>query len=638
MAWENVSLSINASSWELLVKQNELDSCLIMYFDPNSITHETGDVVTLDIDGTVVWGGFIHNKGEFQENGLVKVEAWGYVCELLDSVVSIDKTDKSPEYILNEVFGGTDYSLSTPVPTGLTISKYEYKGKARNVIGEMMDYSGFSLRIDYATKTIYFETEGRLSSGYNLGNSGIGCRVKRWEIEDISRLINRVYVVGEGFDSNGDPMAYQGTAKDIASIGLFGEKAYTLKIDYLSSDSEASGVASKLLRTEPGGGGMVEVAWEDIDNTVLVNKRINLVDTVRQIDGSFVVLEQTVSSIGPSVLTLSWDRLEGFTQAMRESNEIGLERMRVMDSTKSGGTGDIDGDTDGKNLDIEGDTDDETIGIGGTTDDETIGIGGTTDDETVGISGNTGSKGLTVTGDTDDDQQSSTSEAGFNTYTSVTGKTWQTVVTYEPPTDFKSDWSILIFVIPCMIYVDSTTSDTIIWWRLKNVDDTTYYPNVFGHVTYHGLDENDEQCVITMFALITSDSWKGDDIAIQMRCNATNDDFIIDVSPQIITVPYHTHPGTGLNTDPTPHTHDSTGLGPSPEYHDHDSPGLIPSPTYHDHDSPGLIPSPEYHDHLALGLHEEPSPHTHPVTIIGGVEIEVDIPKMIRSTRGWLLD
>lgn len=609
MAWETVTLSMNTRSWELTVKQGPLESILTMYFDPEHMTHETGDEVTLKVGSTVVWGGYIHNKGEFQDDGSIRVEAWGYGSETLDGVVDLDLTSKSPEYILGQAFTGTGYTIQTPVATGLTIAKYEYKGQRRNVVREMIDYSGFTIRWDFANKYIYFEEEGRLDSGkdFNTDGSNIPCRIRKWEIEDTSRLVNRVYVVGDGYDGTGDPIAYQGTAKDDASIGIYGEKTYTCKIDFLSSDTEADTVASKLLKLEPGGGGTIVANWYQMGQVIVVNENVTLIDEIRQLNNDYVVVEQRISSSGVTNLMLTWDRSEGYTQALRESQAINLERMMVTGKVGVGGTGDVSGATDGKDLTIDGDT----YGTDLTIDGDTYGT-----DLTMG--GNTNGQGLTIDGNTGNDsgvQQASVAYNNSNTIT--TADSWQTISTFPAPSSFH------FFTIDIHVYHYMNSGGSGgggLFWRLKN--STRYYPSSSGvYINIQSMSAGDK-ITWKINGIISDSNWSGS-IEIQVYLTGYANDYF-QVSPFTTKIPHHSHP--------------STGLYETPDNHYHGGSGIYETPSNHVHDAYGLYETPSSHDHGATGLYETPSSHPHDINIIDGVEYEVDIPKLIKSPRGWLLD
>lgn len=159
-----------------------------------------GDEIQVRLwDGTtesIFWGGFALTSGKILENGLKEIEVNGYPFDILNKKVEIEEVNKSPEEILANALSGTGYSFNCPQATGIALDKYSLKDSYKVLFREMMETSGYVLRMEHSTKTIYLEPEGYLNSGYSFDSASTPIKFYEWKHEDIRTIKNRVRVVG----------------------------------------------------------------------------------------------------------------------------------------------------------------------------------------------------------------------------------------------------------------------------------------------------------------------------------------------------------------------------------------------------------------------------------------------------------
>ena len=134
--------------------------------------------------------------------------------------------NRSPEYIVEDLITNHTANLTyaSTESSGITIAKYVAKGYLIDIIKEMMQITGWQLRID-ESDNVYFEPKGNVNNGHALTN-GDNFQMDKW-IEDDTEMINQVRVVGnlvnvkadtEEFNGDGSTKTFTLTQKPVGDV------------------------------------------------------------------------------------------------------------------------------------------------------------------------------------------------------------------------------------------------------------------------------------------------------------------------------------------------------------------------------------------------------------------------------------
>lgn len=466
--------------------------------------------------------GYARDGGKYRSDGLVEINIDGIPHEVLNEKISLEFTDKTPEYIISQIFSGTGYGISTGI-TGVTLQKYTINDKRKRAIKDMMDVSGYTIRMQQNTTTIHFKQVNEGSSGITIDTSTTACIFYEWVKDDIKTIVNKIKIIGR----NKDDEKYTGEASDSSSIATYGEFFELHRIDFLKDDTEAYNVAQKLLSPTPKTHGRIGIAFSDINYECLLNKTIHITDNVRNIDGDYLVVAQKVLSNGMAILTVGeTDRIAYLNEQKKELDVI-EERADIVYY--------------------------ESI-----DENQNIPVQGNTDGDTTGVANQSNTTGNSISGGIGDDNQGTIVGQAEDIYTSqnISDDNWHDLATPSPlPTSF----GLLQIVVNIMVKPLSATSTDLIYVRLYNQTDDVYYPNSNGMVCGLYTADLDALCLSLSFLISNNMGWEGDTIKIQVKMEDLNTDAfkVAMLSYHYNKVPTHTHQHS-LGIQDSGHTHPIT--------------------------------------------------------------------------------
>ena len=448
---------------------------------PYNTELDENDEVQLKEGTDIKFGGYI-SKIEQDERGLFTVTIKGYGYEILDKKITLDLASTSPENVLTQAVSGTSYSISAPA-TGITLTKYKITDRRKIVFSEMKEETGRFLRV-VPDKTIYFEESGAIAKtkSYTSANS----KVLKNE-RDPDQIINDIEVYGE--DGSGNIV--KGSASNSTSITNYGEKYKRYTFDFLTSDTEANAIASKLLVPNP-----VETIEIKIkrDFDLNLNEIIGITDTNRNISGDYIIFslshrssKETIITVGSSVMAIARKEAKIRNTVDREEARLFSEETATAEGTNVGShTTNISGSVSSGTASVS-DSGHSDHGVTGTVASGTAnvsdsghsnhGVNGTVASGTAsvsdsghsnhGVSGTTGSKVLPSGGHQAIDQ----------TDASISSTNWTNVLTISA--DSSDHLAFLNIGIK-----NDTGTDQFFYVTLYNYHDSSYIPSSSGQHVY----------------------------------------------------------------------------------------------------------------------------------------------------------
>ena len=305
--------------------------------------------------------------GSIKADGTVEVKARGGGHK-----ASTEKYDTGTLYntdnweVLKESFTGSSIDPATTnwsiepspdedtFPSLYSISSYSCNNKRSKIWNEMTNHYDWALYFETKDQEIRYEPNGYYTSGETIDTSSEATKITNWEDEIVNErtLTNKVII--NYTDSNGNVQTPV-EESDSTSINNYGEYMERKTVPYITTSTEASNIASKLLNPNPGTDGKIETF---LYKTNLVNEQITIKDTSRGIDGDYVVKEQrnyyperrTVLKIGDIDRRMTIQAREGLEHREERADLLSLEHEEV-------GKQYIDDDTtsDSTNMDDESD-------------------------------------------------------------------------------------------------------------------------------------------------------------------------------------------------------------------------------------------------------------------------------------------
>lgn len=325
----------------IVPKQSELDSF-------------TGDEELRIIDDSltpvVLFGGFLSDLGEIDEEGKVTLEVDGYGYEIGEGEVTLDFSDSSTtdKIILEQTLTGTDYEGNVSFPadaTEISISDYSAIKRRKDVWRELKN--SFGRRILFMPdKTVRYEPVGHFDSSETINTSTDNAKIKKWKRNITKYQINKVTVFGS--DTNGNEVIHTETTGA-------GDKSKSIKISFPLTSSLAEEIAQDNIDTSTRDKGKIKVFRYKPD---LVNQAIEIIDSKRGINDSFVIKRQT--NYFPERVTVFEvslvDEEIAIEEASKEQQDLLDERSSLfLSDSEDVGNQPINDNTNNDNADISED-------------------------------------------------------------------------------------------------------------------------------------------------------------------------------------------------------------------------------------------------------------------------------------------
>ena len=325
----------------IVPKQSELDS-----FTGNE------ELRIIDDSSTpfVLFGGFLSDLGEIDEEGKVTLEVDGYGSEIGEGEVTLDFSNSSTtdKIILEQTLTGTDYEGNVSFPADATeigISDYSAIKRRKDVWRELKN--SFGRRILFMPdKTVRYEPVGYFDSSETINTSTDNAKIKKWKRNITKYQINKVTVFGS--DINGNEVIHTETTGA-------GDKSKSMKISFPLTSSLAEEIANDNIDTSTRDKGKIKVFRYKPN---LVNQAIEIIDSKRGINGSFVIKRQT--NYFPERVTVFEvslvDEEIAIEEASKEQQDLLDERSSLfLSDSEDVGNQPINDNTNNNNADISED-------------------------------------------------------------------------------------------------------------------------------------------------------------------------------------------------------------------------------------------------------------------------------------------
>lgn len=320
----------------------------IIVSDFSQVSSFDGDEELRIIDGsTLLFGGYLTDLGETEDDGRLMLEVFGYGSEIADEEIELDfsGTSTTDVDIMEETLVGTEYEGNLVFPSGASaigVTGYTNKDTRKRVWAEIT--SNYNRRLFFLPdKTVRYEPVGFYDSTETIDTSATASRIKKWKKNITEYKINKVQVIGHDISGN---------VVDVVESESPANKFKRINVGYPISTSQASEIASANINNIAVDKGIVKV-FEYKD--VLVNETISIVDTKRGVDDDFVIKRQTnyFPEQSTELEVGMVDEEIGIEEVSRERRELRAERAKLLASkTKDVGNQFISDNTDNDDADI----------------------------------------------------------------------------------------------------------------------------------------------------------------------------------------------------------------------------------------------------------------------------------------------
>lgn len=294
-----------------------------------------------------LFGGWTQSGGRLKNDGTIELFINGYGYKAIREKVNPSFSSSAEnDTIMSELWGTVSESAGFSVQdasaagaTTYTISNYSLNDERKAGVDELSRNYRWTVYIDHDTSdytpgnssnTVKYEPTGFTASGESIDTSTDASAIREWEFNRFKDNIGTVRAIGTDTNNN-----------KISADSGSGDPFVRVHVGYAESTSELQDVADQIAGTGSGDGGKV------VTNgfvSSIVNETIQLTDSLRNINDTFVVKKQVNEWAGNLRTTLELgfsEEGDGIGRISQRERELRRERSRVItqSSTDVGGQG-----------------------------------------------------------------------------------------------------------------------------------------------------------------------------------------------------------------------------------------------------------------------------------------------------------